>query len=256
MIDFKEAEKQFEKYVSTYDMNNENIRLKYEHSYRVEQESYNIAKSLGLSIEQTEVAKLIGLLHDIGRFEQIAVYNTFSDSRSIDHAEFGVEQLTKNNLIRGFISTDKYDKIVLEAIRNHSKYSINPNLNEEEMLQAKIIRDADKLDIMNLLQYKSFYLLYKKENIGDEKLSDTVYAQFLKRKLIKSSTDNTNIDKWILCIAFIFDLNFKYSFNEIKKKNYIENLINRIDYKDEQTKKRMEEVKKIANEYIEQKLKK
>ena len=168
MIDFEEAEKQFKQYVSSYDMKNENIKLKLEHSFRVEQESYNIAQSLNLSEEQKELAKLIGLLHDIGRFEQVTIYNTFKDSVSIDHAEFGVEQLIKNNFIRRFISTSKYDKIIFEAIRNHNKYSIDSNLNEEEMLQAKIIRDADKLDIMNLLQYKPFQLLYKKADISDE----------------------------------------------------------------------------------------
>ena len=257
MIDFEEAEKQFNQYVSSYDMKNENIKLKLEHSFRVEQESYNIAQSLNLSEEQKELAKLIGLLHDIGRFEQVTIYNTFKDSVSIDHAEFGVEQLIKNNFIRRFISTSKYDKIIFEAIRNHNKYSIDSNLNEEVMLQAKIIRDADKVDIMNLLQYKPFQLLYKKADISDEKLSDAVYEQILNKKLIKNSNGNSsNIDKWVWTIAFIYDLNFEYSFQEIKKRNYIENLINRIDYKDEQTKQRMEKIKKISIEDIEEKIKK
>ena len=125
------------------------------------------------------------------------------------------------------------------------------------MLQAKIIRDADKLDIMNLLQYKPFQLLYKKADISDEKLSDAVYEQILNKKLIKNSNGNSsNIDKWVWTIAFIYDLNFEYSFQEIKKRNYIENLINRIDYKDEQTKQRMEKIKKISIEDIEEKIKK
>ena len=125
------------------------------------------------------------------------------------------------------------------------------------MLQAKIIRDADKLDIMNLLQYKPFQLLYKKADISDEKLSDAVYEQILNKKLIKNSNGNSsNIDKWVWTIAFIYDLNFEYSFQEIKKRNYIENLINRIDYKDEQTKQRMDKIKKISIEDIEEKIKK
>ena len=125
------------------------------------------------------------------------------------------------------------------------------------MLQAKIIRDADKVDIMNLLQYKPFQLLYKKADISDEKLSDAVYEQILNKKLIKNSNGNSsNIDKWVWTIAFIYDLNFEYSFQEIKKRNYIENLINRIDYKDEQTKQRMEKIKKISIEDIEEKIKK
>lgn len=182
MIDFKKAEEEFEKYVLKFDLQNENIKMKKDHSYRVEKESYNIAKSLELNEEQVQIAKLVGLLHDIGRFEQITQYSTFVDSKSIDHAEYGVEQLNKNNLIRRFISTNKYDRIINEAIRNHNKYSINLNLNKEEMLQAKIIRDADKLDIMNIYLSKPFYLLYKKEDIGDEKLSDNVYEQILMKK--------------------------------------------------------------------------
>ena len=110
MIDFKKAEEEFEKYVLKFDLQNENIKMKKDHSYRVEKESYNIAKSLELNEEQVQIAKLVGLLHDIGRFEQITQYSTFVDSKSIDHAEYGVEQLNKNNLIRRFISTNKYDK--------------------------------------------------------------------------------------------------------------------------------------------------
>lgn len=48
MIDFKKAEEAFEKYVLKFDLQNENIKMKKDHSYRVEKESYNIAKSLEL----------------------------------------------------------------------------------------------------------------------------------------------------------------------------------------------------------------
>lgn len=77
MIDFKKAEEEFEKYVLKFDLQNENIKMKKDHSYRVEKESYNIAKSLELNEEQVQIAKLVGLLHDIGRFEQITQYSTF-----------------------------------------------------------------------------------------------------------------------------------------------------------------------------------
>ena len=93
--------------------------------------------------------------------------------------------------------------------------------------------------------FSDLQTLYKKADISDEKLSDAVYEQILNKKLIKNSNGNSsNIDKWVWTIAFIYDLNFEYSFQEIKKRNYIENLINRIDYKDEQTKQRMEKIKK------------
>lgn len=56
MIDFKKAEEAFEKYVLKFDLQNENIKMRKDHSYRVEKESYNIAKSLELNEEQVQIA--------------------------------------------------------------------------------------------------------------------------------------------------------------------------------------------------------
>ena len=50
---------------------------------------------------------LIGLLHDIGRFEQVKVYDTFSDIDSIDHADYGVEIL--GDYIDGDKNTAKFN---------------------------------------------------------------------------------------------------------------------------------------------------
>ena len=78
MIDLEKAKIEFEKYVDHYDSNNLNVRRKINHSYRVVKVAETIAKSLKLSIEDIKLVKLIALLHDIGRFEQIKKYNTFS----------------------------------------------------------------------------------------------------------------------------------------------------------------------------------
>ena len=65
---------EFEKYTSNYDMDDVNIKLKYDHSYRVMNLSRKYATLLGFSNKDVELAALIGLLHDIGRFEQLRVY--------------------------------------------------------------------------------------------------------------------------------------------------------------------------------------
>ena len=56
-------------------------------------------------------------------------------------------------------------------------------------------------------------------------------------------------------IAFIFDLNFKESFQILQKEDYINKCLNRYNLKDEYTKQQVEEIRKIANEYIEEKAK-
>ena len=112
MIDLENAKKEFKKYVNTYDSENPKIAKKIAHSYRVIEVADKIAKSLELSNEDVQLAKLIALLHDIGRFEQLKIYDTFSDKDSIDHADFGVDVLFKNNLIRNFIKENTFDNIL------------------------------------------------------------------------------------------------------------------------------------------------
>lgn len=150
-IDITKAKEQFKKYVQDYDINDDKIRLKVAHIERVAEISETIAKNLNLNEEEIQLAELIGLLHDIGRFEQIRLYHTFMDKDSINHGEFGVKLLFKDGLIRGFIKTDKYDQIIRTAILNHNKSYIQEGLNERELLHSQIIRDADKIDIFAIL---------------------------------------------------------------------------------------------------------
>lgn len=57
--------------------------------------SKRIAKGMKLTQEEIDIATLIGLLHDIARFEQYTKYHTFKDAESIDHGDLGAEILKK-----------------------------------------------------------------------------------------------------------------------------------------------------------------
>ena len=74
-----------------------------------------IAKSLKLSQEDTDLAWLSGMLHDIGRFEQLRRYHTFSDAQSIDHARFAVELLYEEGLIADYVPEISMVKLVANA---------------------------------------------------------------------------------------------------------------------------------------------
>lgn len=54
----------FEKYVYNFDMKDETIKAKYNHSYRVMKLSEKYARKLKFSKEDIEIAKIIGLLND------------------------------------------------------------------------------------------------------------------------------------------------------------------------------------------------
>lgn len=103
IINRDQVKKAFAQYVHKYDAEDEKILLKIRHTYRVAEISERIAVGLGLSAYDTDLAWLIGMLHDIGRFEQLKQYGTFVDADSIDHAHFGVELLFRDGLIRDYV---------------------------------------------------------------------------------------------------------------------------------------------------------
>ena len=102
VINRKNVINTFAEYVRNYDPSDEKIKLKIDHTYRVAGLCQRIAESLGLSEPDVDIAWLLGMLHDIGRFEQIRRFGTFNDAQSVDHAEFGADLLFKEGLIRKF----------------------------------------------------------------------------------------------------------------------------------------------------------
>ena len=130
MIDIKNAQMEFLKYTEGFDLNNTNIKGKQSHSIRVMNISAKIAQSLGLNTNQVELATLIGLLHDLARFEQYTQFHTFKDLDSFDHGDYAIQIL--QNCMRKYINIDKYDNIIKTAIRNHNKFQIEEGLSQEE----------------------------------------------------------------------------------------------------------------------------
>lgn len=254
MLDLDKAKKEFEKYISNYDLKNPEIKRKVEHSYRVAEISEKIAKSLNLSNEEIEVATLIGLLHDIARFEQYTKYKTFRDVDSIDHGDYGVEILQENNYIRKYILTNKYDDIILKAIKNHNKFEIEKGLNEKELTYAKLIRDADKLDIF--FEASEIFWKNNKEQIEDSCITKEIEETIKDKKLIKreKGKKQEGIDKVLGTISFVYDLNYKESFKILKQKDYINKILNQFNFKYKETEEEIKKIRKIINEYVEEKL--
>ena len=89
---------------------------------KVAELSEMIARGIGMDEENVQLAKVIGLLHDIGRFEQLRRFHDFRDYLTVDHAQLGVEILKENHLIRSFVEDEKYDDIIFQAIWFEQKY--------------------------------------------------------------------------------------------------------------------------------------
>ena len=147
MINIIKSKENFKKFLNSYEIkDNESFKMREKHTYRVASNAKYIAENLKLTKEDIELAELIGLLHDIGRFEELKQTKT-TCSNKFDHASYGVKMLFDDGMIRQYIDDEKYDEIIKKAIGNHSKLKIEDGLDDKTQLHTKIIRDADKLDI-------------------------------------------------------------------------------------------------------------
>lgn len=224
MIDIDEK---FKEYVSAYDMSDTKIKLKYNHSYRVKKMSQNLSEYLNLDEENKYLAIIIGLLHDIGRFEQIKLYDTFKDFY-LDHADFGVKLLFEDGLIRKFVETDKYDTIIYTAIKNHNKLNIESSLDDITLMHSKIIRDADKIDILYLLAVLGEYPF--KDDV--DFIDNEVEKQFLSNKSVDNKNVKTLSDDVLRILSFVYDINYSFTYKYILDNKFIEKLYEKITNKE------------------------
>lgn len=259
MIDIKKAKEEFIKYVSQYDMNSGRIQIKVKHILRVVENSKFLAQELGLTQEQVELAELIGLFHDIGRFEQVRLYDTFSDKDTgLDHAAYSLKVLYEDGEIKRFIDTDKYDDIIKTAVFNHNKASIDENVTGDALLFSKIIRDADKLDIYRVINEDAMKDIFWYKEFENLKMSDKLMNDFLYNKFISFKDVKNNADLIYVFYTYIYDLNFPSCFKIIKKNGYLSNFLSRIDetFKSEEITNVTKRLLNICNEYMDKELEK
>ena len=177
------AQQEFESYLNGYDRENDRIKLKIIHTYGVVKQAEELAGRMHLSAEDTDLARLIALLHDIGRFEQLKRYDSFEPG-TMDHAAYGVKVLFDEGMIRRFLPDDKWDSIIYTAIAHHSDYELPEISDPQTLLHAKLIRDEDKLD-------SEFEKLYEEEQSLSERLA------MLKSKNQTSAETQAKLDKII-----------------------------------------------------------
>lgn len=212
----------FDEFVKKYDLNDPDISYKYKHTYRVKAFCEMLAKELGLTQRETYIASLCGIFHDIARFEQDKRYDSFSDTSAFDHGDVGYEVFL--NLFADKLDITEEEKMIIaRSILYHNKIAIG-KCNENELLFCKLIRDADKLDILYAVANNVMRL---DELDGD--ISEKCYEFFLKRQTIPRAIITNNAEEVMIKLAFIWDINFKESLDIIKKEKYYEKIKNRLN---------------------------
>jgi len=179
-----------------------------------------LARELGLDDDETRIAELIGLLHDIGRFPQFARYRTYNDPRSVNHCRLGVQVLRDEGVL-DVLSRDER-RWVETAVGLHGRKSLPSALNGRALLFAKLIRDADKIDIFrvvveNYQQYREdpegFLLEIELPDVPE--YSPEVLEAVLNEELIDSAKLRTLNDAKLCQLGWVYDLNFTASLRRI-----------------------------------------
>mgnify|MGYP000720023759 FL=1 len=149
-IDRARAQKAFADYAAHYNAADAKVKLKIDHTYRVAALCARIAQSLALPPEDVDLAWLSGILHDVGRFEQLRRYNTFIDAQSVSHAALSVAVLFDEGRIRDYLDDAGADALLRTAVEWHSAFRLPEALDDRTRLFCQILRDADKIDILRV----------------------------------------------------------------------------------------------------------
>ncbi|MFC1741975.1 HD domain-containing protein [Nanoarchaeota archaeon] len=225
--------KWFRKYVNSfYGKDTEtdwNIDNKDKHTYRVCANMLYLTKQLGLPEDKILLGEAVALFHDVGRFYQLMKYNTYMDADSENHAHLSVKVLEDNKVLERL--SDEEKEIIITAVKLHNVYVVPEGVDDDVLFYLKLIRDADKLDIIHV-EIEYFKTRGKKKIEAMEMgLPDTpdyskeLVEDVLNNRCATYSKMKTYNDLKLLLLTWADEFFFKPSYARLKKKKYLEEII-------------------------------
>ena len=205
-----------------------NIRLKIDHSLRVLDNARKITQSLDLDHDLALLSHLAALFHDVGRFPQYAEFRTFNDRISANHARLSVDVLREVDILSEL--NPEHRRLVLGAIFLHNRRYVPSGLAPNLDVMARIIRDADKLDIFPVLLS---HLQPGAPQNGVVTLNlkphSTQYTEKILQDVQTGKMGKYEEMVWIndlklLLCGWVYDLSFQVSRKIVVERGYIERI--------------------------------
>lgn len=207
--------------------NMSHMSLRLAHTRRVRREIEGLGKSLGLRGPRLRLASLLGLLHDTGRFEQCARHGACVDHRSINHGELGALILKREGVLR--TAGPRAREVLLRAIRLHNRPRL-PRLPGDVGFFARLIRDADKLDIWRVVSRHVSRRPFKPCRPIDLGLpvtpgfSPKARVGLLKGGIVNFGHLRNLNDLKLLQLSLAYDLNFAPAFRRVLHLRFLEKI--------------------------------
>ena len=190
------------------------LELKRCHSLRVAGNARFIADALKFPESERHLAETAGLVHDAGRFTQFVRYGSFRDSDTVDHGVEGRRVLEAQGLS---FQPDPEDQELLFCVveyHNRKRTDIPRELSPEQNRFLSLIRDADKLDIMELVLravvidgFQDLREMLPHIRLCRE-LSPRVLAEAAKTKSVSNGNLSTLADFLVMMAIWCYDINY------------------------------------------------
>lgn len=203
------------------------IDMKVAHSLQVYANAQAIIEGENITGKAAEQCLLAAIYHDIGRFPQLARYGTFNDRESVNHGRLGVKTLRSTPLPSSLSEEDW--KVIRVAVGQHNLKSIRQTLPEPFATPARLVRDADKLDI-----YRVMISHFSGENPdpvithGFDDIPDRYTPAILQDVMQKKTADYKQLryanDFKILVVGWIYDLHFSSSIWLLAERKHLDTI--------------------------------
>lgn len=205
------------KFVNNYDTNNSNILRKIIHSFDVARNCYAIASQMKLNESERNLCYLMGLLHDLGRFEQWKLYQTYNDKISVDHGDLSFDILNNLNCENLFKLSKKEVEILKLSIKYHTKKYLG---NDEEIFKYnKILKNADAFSNVLTSANGAQQMTTDKNGVTKEILDG-----FINMEYISNIPCDTRLDRALQLTACCYYVEIPFLREEIVKCNYFDNI--------------------------------
>lgn len=222
----KELVRNLVSYAASYASEDVRFFYKLQHSLEVAKICGTIAKSLHLREHDVELAWVIGLVHDIGRFAQLEQTSSLKDTNIFNHGFYGY-QLLSDRLIYDFWDVPADYSLILTAVRYHNVLALPDTLISRENLFCNIVRDADIVDIFHCLYVSDFDILFgfTREELQQSDVSSEVMDHVLRKELVDVKHIKTPMDKYMSSCSMYFGLVFPVSVDIALRQGYFQKLL-------------------------------
>lgn len=236
----KECRLEFEEYFQSLIIDSPDNHKRVEdiraHSLRVASNSLILAKNVLQNEDENRVAEVNALLHDLGRAALIVEGKESPSTIQRDHASVSAKIIQKMEFFNKLPVDVKL--IIQKSVENHNKQKLPKLDNEQQTTFARLLRDADKLDI-----YDSSYRYFKEKYgiqpimtfdlINGVEISEKIIKSIMAGKTASAEDMKTMNDYKLFLLSMAFDLNFKYTFRLVSEKQYIQKIYETLPKRDQ-----------------------